>query len=342
MRDCKHLFHRLTRFLIDGFLLGGRRRRFADKLIIETTNICSLRCSCCPNGHDVTRRPTGKMSRETFDRIMANLDVPVKACYLHMCGEPLLNPDLDYFCGRLLDRKIQPVIFSNGYMIDLELLERIIKRPGVKISFSMEITDPGVYEKLRRPASFAKAQTHLEAIDSLMARYRRVFGLNIILAPGSGSDSVSDICTTLFSRYRQLGRITFSSQWPWPRLSRTGDLAGYLSERASLCQQARQLPAVLWDGRVSFCNLDYAGEMIAGDMTRSAMSDIVNNRESRLFRRRLMTGYFPKGTLCAACLLPRYRSFTLDITRGKFQKAARENDLGILSAVDKYFTVAGD
>lgn len=335
--DIKHFIHEKKRRLVDGMILGGRRRRFPDKIVIETTNACTLRCSCCPNGNSVARRRSGIMSREVFDKVLANIDIPVRLCFLHMCGEPFLNPHLDYFCSRLLERRIIPTVFSNGYGIDLDLLDRILKLKGVRISFSMELHSKEDYERIRVPGVYEKAVEALDEINRRFLHAKRVYGLNVILPEYSDSKTTEKIARELFGRYSNLADITFSSEWPWPGIPATGNLSGHLSDRRSYCSQAKGLPAILWDGRASFCNLDYAGRLIVGDITATPLSGIVNNKASRMLRRRLAMGATDAGSLCHGCVLPAYNSFTLNVTRGKLRGKDTGSNPDLFRMADEYF-----
>lgn len=335
--ELKRYYHRAKRWLIDGLIMQGYRRRFPDKLVIETTNICSLKCRCCPNGNNVGKRARGMMSREVFDRVVDNIDIPVKLCFLHMCGEPFLNPDLEYFCRKLIARKITPTIFSNGYGIDLDLLDKVLQLKGVRISFSIEAHSAQDYEHIRFPGKFDKAMASLSMIDSRFADAKRVFGLNIILTGGYAGEEIERISRKLFDAYPRLSNITFSSEWPWPALPQTGNLAGHITRHNSYCTQAKGLPAILWDGKAAFCNLDYAGKMIVGDMTTTSLSEIVNNKTSRQYRKRLAMGRLVPSSFCDNCVLPRYNSFTLDITRGKLKRKDAGKSPDLFNAADEYF-----
>ena len=77
----KRKYSILKRKWIDSCLLRGWRVRPKDKLsiVVESTNICSLRCTCCPNGIDPHyHRLHGIMSRDTFDSILENFELQLK------------------------------------------------------------------------------------------------------------------------------------------------------------------------------------------------------------------------------------------------------------------------
>lgn len=333
--EIKYIIQRAKRALVDSLLLRGHRNNFEDSIIIETTNICSLHCSCCPNGHPVTRRKPGVMTVETFDKVLDNIDIPVKRCFLHMCGEPFLNRHLDYFCAQLLKRKILPTIFSNGYGIDLELLDRILRLRGVTVSFSMDLQSADNYEAIRIPGNYERAVKYLNQINCHFAEAKKFYGLNVILRSASKKD-VRDISRKLFEEYTQLKNITFSSMWPWPGLTATGDIAGHLSAHSRYCNQAKNLPAILWDGTATFCALDYSGAMPVGNLTCQRLSKLVNNDKSRRIRRALAQDYTKASSLCEKCVLPRFNSFTANINRIKFLKDDSSVNR-IYTYVDEYF-----
>lgn len=304
-RQIKYWYHRAKHSIVDGFLKQGYRRRIPRNLIIETTNRCSLRCSCCPNGvSGVSLRPRGMMTRETFEKVLSHLDVPMKQCYLHMCGEPFLSKDLEYFVNRLKERGIMPIIYSNGYNIDFNALDTIVSLKGVKIGFSMDVLTAEHYEKIRVPGRYEEALKSLDAIDAIFTQHDRYYGLNIIVNKDT-CDSIQNRCAELFEQYKHLNTIQITSAWPWPKLPNTGDLLGHVSKKYVVCNEVNTSFAVLWNGDVSFCSLDYSGESIIGSMLKEKYSELWNGSNARRMRRRLQ--YHSEAcSLCKNCALPHF------------------------------------
>ena len=263
----KHHFQCQKRRLIDAWLLRGYRRPAArGDIVIETTNACTLRCTCCPNGISGTPiRPRGVMSRATFDAVLAALDLPVRSAFLHMCGEPTLCADLPAFARRLADKGIQPVLFSNGLHIDMALLEDLLATPRLKMAFSMDLLDKPHYERIRVPARYEEAEAELARLDAAFARAGKYFGLNVIVNPDAVARLEAD-ADRLFATYPRLNNISLGSAFPWPGLPQTGDVAGHLAAHAAYWHCAMKTPSVLWNGDVSFCNLDYQGATIIGNV----------------------------------------------------------------------------
>ena len=61
-----------------------------NKVYLEITNRCNLRCSFCPG----TRRPPRTMSPAEFRLLAEKLRPATRYLYLHLMGEPLLPPEL--------------------------------------------------------------------------------------------------------------------------------------------------------------------------------------------------------------------------------------------------------
>ena len=320
----KYHFRVWKRRLVDGLLLRGWRFRMPDTLVIETTNRCTLACSCCPNGiPGVKLRERGVMTRETFDRVLQNLDFPARQCFLHLCGEPFLNKDLVYFARQLMARKILPVVFSNGYRIDEGLLRELLSVRGVKIAFSMDLLSKAHYEQIRTPARYEEAEAALLRIDRIFAEAKRHYGLNMIV-DGSHAEDLEAVCQSLFDRFGQLNTISLSVAWPWPALPHTGDLSGHLASHSDLCNQASGMLSVLWNGDVAFCSFDYSGDTVVGSMLKDSYRHLYNAPATRRLRRQLLMTHRADNPLCANCLLGRFESQSKLFTRASFERATPE------------------
>ena len=327
----------LKRKWIDGFLMRGWRFHPSRTIILETTNVCTLKCACCPNGaasHALRQR--GMMSRNTFDLFLKQLDIPVKQCFLHMCGEPFLNKDLHYFTEQLLAHRIIPVIFSNGYQLDYGMLERLLSLKGVVIAFSMDLLSTEHYEQIRIPGKHVVALDSLRRINEIFSKNNRYYGLNIILSELTAQD-VETACCRLFNEYSNLNKISLSSMWPWPNIPQTGDIAGHISQSHGFCRRIKELPVVLWNGDVSFCSFDYSGDLVIGNISKQSLSQLYNGKRARLIRRHLLMGNLNKEPFCKNCLLPRYDNYSGTLARNKYNKMTIEERNVFFQEIRNYY-----
>jgi len=328
---------RIKRRWIDGYLMRGWRFRPSKTIILESTNACSLKCSCCPNGVVPQElRPRGMMSRETFDMFLKHLDIPIKQCFLHMCGEPFMNKNLYYFSEQLLAHGIVPVIFSNGYNIDYDLLDQLLCLKGMNIAFSMDLLGKEHYEQIRIPGKFETCINSLKKINEVFSKRNRFYGLNIIISELVITE-LDSAFQHLFKEYSNLNKISLSSMWPWPNIPQTGDIAGHISKKRGLCKRIKELPVILWNGDVSFCSFDYSGNLIVGNIYHDYLSKIYNGKRTRHIRRNLLTGNEDKEFLCKNCLLPRYDSFSSILYRNRYSKMTQDEYRDFIQIIKKYY-----
>jgi len=307
-------FRQVRPMINDGIIRQGYCKDVPQVIIIEPTNICNLKCSCCPQGNSNEGREKGFMSKEMFTKILNNIDLPIKEISLYLHGEPMLNKDLDFFVGQIEPLKgVIATIFSNGYNIDMQLLKKILTYKKVLFSFSMDISSKKWYEQIRQPAKYEKAIEFLQEIDAVFAENKRKYDINII------DDNESDyqaISNNLFSQFKQLKAISFVSKFPWPDYFYTGNLHRMEKNRKS-CLYIHGILSVFWNGDVSMCSFDYSGKMIIGNMLKNKYSEIYNNKQAKQFRKYFLLRQWNKTPLCKSCLIPRFQNKTLTFKRSK-------------------------
>ncbi|MDR3219616.1 MAG: radical SAM protein [Dysgonamonadaceae bacterium] len=317
-RKIRSFFRVLRRALFDGLMLQGRRKQIPTKIIIEPTNLCNLKCSCCPHGnHAENGREKGLMSREMFVKILANIDLPVKEICLYLHGEPFLNNNLDFFVSQTDKLKgVLTSIYSNGYNIDIELLNRVLAYKKTRFSFSMDIINKEEYEQIRKPAVYKNAIESLQKIDAAFAGHNRKYELNII-ANGNLSDNKQAFCNQLFSRFLRLRKISFTTKFPWPEHFYVGDLSGHIAKKRTLCEQITGGISVYWNGDATICSYDFSGKLLIGNLLDTSLSKLYNSSQARRIRKYHFFHRFVKLPVCKECLLPRFTNRTTSFNRPK-------------------------
>ena len=315
-RYVRSVFRILRKMVFDGIIRQGYRKKMPAVIIIEPTNICNLKCSCCPHGYTPQEtRKQGYMSRETFLKVLKNIDIPLKEICLYLHGEPFLNKELDFFISETAKlKKTQTTIYSNGYNIDVNLLKRVLEYKKVRFSFSMEISNKENYEQIRKPACYEKALESLSTIEEIFADKKRKYELTMIADKNMDEQYLS---TLLFTQYKQLRKISFGSKFPWPEHFYTGNLEEHIAKRRNLCKQITGGVSVFWTGEVSICSYDFSGKLIIGNLTNTVLSKIYNSTQAREIRKRHFLNQLNKVTICKNCLLPRFVSQTTMFKRPK-------------------------
>ena len=323
MRKLSRKIQSWRRSLNGKYLRPGYEPNLPDHINIETASVCNLRCSCCPHGvSSGSMRPSGIMSVETFYHVLGHIDVPFKLAYLHLHGEPLLNPNLALFVKEFVQRKIAVNLYSNCTVADEARWDDILDAKRVAVNFSADLLGQDYYENMRIGAHYNDTLNHLEVINAVFARHNMYFNITIVMdnALAGHADEILQCCEMLYKRYSNLNGILLGSKFPWPRLPLTGDLAGHLGQGHKRCPHAFEGLSVLWNGDASMCSFDYTGECIVGSLLDNTYSEVLNNDAAREFRMLHWRHNDTKLSLCRDCLLDRYSPMSVTFHRMAFIK----------------------
>lgn len=313
---------RIGRRLDEKFLRPGHITQMSDTIIIEPTNCCNLRCSCCPNGHGIQPRPRGMMNAGQFGSILDAIDIPYKKVFLHLHGEPTLNPALPAMTRMLSDRGKIVNIYSNGVAVTAKMAEEIVSVPHTSFMFSVDAASESHYESIRCPATLDATLDNLDILNDVMDRHRTPMRISVI-APASNPELLEPMCEMLFRRYTRLTAINISSRFPWPRLPHTGDIEGHLrSAKRRTCREISRNPVITWNGDVTMCSYDFSGEMKIGSLLESPMSRLINSPRARAIRNLHNHKRLNDIEPCAHCLLDRFMPLITDIKRRSFLNAS--------------------
>ena len=323
MRKLKDRILKWRRSLNGKYLRPGYEPTPPNHVNIETAGICNLRCSCCPHGASPdSMRPLGIMSVDTFRRVLEHLDVPFKLAYLHMHGEPFLNPNLTNFVEELTHRQIAVNLYSNCTVVDESKWDAILNARRVAVNFSADLLGQEYYENIRVGARYNDTLGKLDVVNEIFARHNMFFNITIVMDSGLAecTDSILECCEMLYKRYSQLNGILLGSRFPWPRLPLTGDLAGHLGKGHQRCTHAFEGLSILWNGDASMCSFDYTGECVVGSLLDNTYSEVLNNSAARRFRMLHWRHSDTELPLCNECLLDRYFPTSVTLHRSGFLK----------------------
>lgn len=84
------------------------------KIYLEITNRCNLSCPFCIKN----QRPIKDLSKEEYQFIINKIKNYTKELYLHVLGEPLIHPDINYFINYAKENNLLVNITTNGYLIN--------------------------------------------------------------------------------------------------------------------------------------------------------------------------------------------------------------------------------
>jgi radical SAM protein with 4Fe4S-binding SPASM domain len=121
-----------------------------DRVFLELANRCNLDCQFCASG--ISTRPRRDLDKDLACELIDQLNQLGyrEAIYFHVLGEPLLHPGVFEIVNHAAERGMRPVLFTNGAALTGEVVERGLRSKAEEIVISMQTMTRAAYEKLRR------------------------------------------------------------------------------------------------------------------------------------------------------------------------------------------------
>lgn len=274
---------------------------FPSRINIEPTNQCNLRCNMCPR-KDLTR-PVGDIDMELFEKIADEISRHAPAeVRLHKDGEPLMAPHIFDLIDRI--KTVAPSTLlnmdTNALLLDEDKADRILASKLDVLLFSVNAATAETYKQVRGSTKY----------DQVIANIERF--LEMRKDRGYVWPKVKVQLIVMAETKDEIG--LFKEQWGPHEvdvlLIPAINWGGHRPEVKSLMQlPAKRYPctylfnsfSINWDGRVSFCNVDFDHLGIVGDLHDQTIESIWTGPEMERYRRLHKEGDWGRIDLCRDC-----------------------------------------
>lgn len=248
------------------------KKRF-NKVYLEISNLCNLRCAFCPG----TKRTGRSMNVAEFSALLPKLRPYTDYLYFHLMGEPLCHPHLEEFLHLAGEAGFKVILTTNGTLLPARQ-EMLLRSPGLhKINISLhafEANDLAVpFETyLDGCFSFGKA-----AEGKKLVVYRLWNGGGADQKNGEILDRMAHFFPAPWTEERRGPRLgdkvylEYGDKFEWP------DLSAPDHGEATFCYGLRDQLGVLCDGTVVPCCLDHEGDIPLGNLLTQDMEEILQN-----------------------------------------------------------------
>lgn len=252
------------------------KKRF-QKIYLEISNICNLKCSFCPG----TKRSPHVMTAEEFSDMLPKLRPWSDYLYFHLMGEPLCHPHLEQFLHLAGEYGFKVILTTNGTLLHRHQ-EMLLHAPSLhKVNISLhafEANDLSMpfSEYLHQCFSFGRA---LEGKKLVVYR---------LWNQGGADEKNAEILNTMktyFSTTWQEERRGFrigervylehGDKFDWPDLNAKDD-----GEHV-FCYGLRDQIGILCDGTIVPCCLDHEGDIALGNLHQESLEDILEKPRSQ-------------------------------------------------------------
>ena len=251
-------------------------KRF-NKVYLEISNVCNLKCSFCPG----TKRKPKVMTEAEFSALLPKLQPYTDYLYFHLMGEPLCHPNLERYLTLAGEHGFKVILTTNGTLLRKQQ-EMLLHSPALhKVNISLHAFEANELavpfeEYLRDCFAFGKA-----AEGKKLIVYR--------LWNHGGSDKQNDYIlstmTDFFPNPWVEGRrgtaignrifLEYGDKFDWP------DLSAEDGGENVFCYGLKDQIGVLCDGTVVPCCLDHEGDIALGNLFHESMDDILNKERAK-------------------------------------------------------------
>jgi len=307
-RDAKTRLHNLrVALLVAGDERGAALLSLTDedgtavepsRVRLESSSACNLRCRHCSTGANYGNDARQLMSRELFDRVVAELrsNESLVSCVMYLGGEPLMNPRLASMIRRLRDETTATQIhFVTNAMLVTEGRARDLALSGVeKIYVSIDGRTPEENDDLRLGSRY---ETVRENVRTLI-RHLRPVGVDIYISNvvPRRSDDPETRETPAFLRADFPGvpvTANYAYKWPgWTASDGDAELSVEVrpDRRTGFCSAPFVETVVRARGDVTMCCYDIQGRAVMGRLEEDSLAAIWNGPRYKAVRRAMLAG----------------------------------------------------
>ncbi len=278
---------------------------------IEPTNSCNLNCIMCDR-EAILRRGKGFMSLELFIKIIDQAaEQKVEKVNLQMGGEPLLHPNLLEMIRYAKGKTLVTTFNTNANLLDEGKSRAIIEAGLDLIIFSVEGASNNIYGKIRRGGNYEIVQNNIHCFLNL----KKELGVTkpetrIETLIMKGTENEIKKIVEYWQPY--VNKVMVSSVCEYGGVRGLSLLEKNMKSKKILCPSLWRSLAVLWNGDVTVCCGDLAGDLVIGNIMKSDIRSLWNSTKLNEMRRIHRKREFEKIPRCNDC-----EDIYLDLIRRK-------------------------
>ena len=268
-------------------------------IMIEQSNICNLRCECCPNR--LKQRKRGQMTTFMLNDILDQLleqsfNFKTERVALHGVGEPLLHPDIFIHLHLLTIKGFKNVdVITNGMLLDQDNANKLISHnciSEVRVSFNSSRKE--VMEKINTGSDFNLVVKNIKHLLSLNPPFNVIIQHMITrINEDEIEQEFKDLLGSDKFIYKQKRLHTYHKQTEGNELS-------FPDQGQEACQFGATLD-IHWNGDLVGCCADDTKSQIYGNVMDGIFSSKVQKRK-RYLNHKLQERELGELPFCKQCL----------------------------------------
>ena len=294
-------------------------RGWPTHLQVEPTNVCNLKCALCPVTEGL-RRPTGRMSAESFAKLIDEIGDYLFLILLWDWGEPFLNPAVYEMIAYARRHGIKVVSSTNGHIFaEGDHARRVVESGLDSLIFAIDGISQETYDCYRKGGHL---DTLISGVKKVVAAKRVLnstspfLNLRFIvmrhneheiprLRDFAGSLGVDALTLKTLNPHDEFtteedSREFLPSDACYQRFRYDSVTSSRIQRRQNPCKALWNNPVVHWDGKVSPCTFDPYGIHTVGDLGKEDFKSIWWGASYQELRRQFHENY-QNLNQCSVC-----------------------------------------
>jgi len=278
-----------------------------DRMYIESTNICNLRCVMCPTGREEIERPKGFMDFELFQRIVDEMAPWVRATTLHIWGESLLHKRIFDMIAYCRARGLHSEISTNATLLDEQRAKGILESGLDVIYLCLDGMRPETYQSIRVRADYEQTNENIRRFIRMKREggYRAPFvNLQIIQMKQTQGEIEEFVRTWSIPGVDRVNVKPFDSwagQIEEVNELRADDPGSFVPPKRYACPNLWYHVHIYWDGSLAMCDRDYNLLFPLGNVKDGVMK-AWNGSQMQELRQLHVTNQLEHVAPCNTCL----------------------------------------
>jgi len=290
-------------------------RQYPSTFMIETVLGCNLSCPECAVGGGLVRRKYGMMPFAQFVDIMDKIKDHCKYLYLHLWGEPMLNPDI-FKMIEYAGKYTKTNISTNANTLTESSAKMLVRSGVTDLIVSIDGISQECYSMYRKGGNAERALNALKWLAEHANASHKKNGLEKLISKIFPQKNIPNITpqfimfkhneheAQLFSDFcRNLGLKSYfrppyirdnslfenCSDPTYHRSMYSSDISSR-KENMKNCKDLTDVMTILLDGSVVCCCYDHNGVTTFGNIFTSSLETIINSSARVKFENQLAAG----------------------------------------------------
>ncbi len=275
---------------------------FPNRVTVELTNNCNLKCAMCPRVYMESSK--GYMSMPLFKKIIDEISTYNNIALVPFFrGESLLHPEFIEMMTYVKEKDISPVqLTTNATTLTEDIAQALIDIELDFVSFSVDSIDHDIYSKIRKGADLQNVLKNIEKFSEIKRK--------------RGQDK-PEIQVSVVKTESTIDRIDEFVDFWQDRVDRVrvyeehskGGNYGSLPKGYNVTSSEERRPClkpfsdfiIYWDGSAALCNHDWDRKDTIGNVNHNSIKEIWQNDKYKKIRDAHIKNNDDLEELCKRC-----------------------------------------